>query len=279
VRGDVDEVRQVLVATARRYLADGMIDRAPGLAYYGILSLFPLLLLGFTLMRFVGGADAPDELAELAREEGASGPLSEALRSVAQTARQATHPTAGAAGLAGVLALVYGGSRAFTAAGRALDVIAGDTSTQRGIARRAQDIAWTLVVLTMVIVLVFLLLASERVVEELLGLVGLDDDISVWTLVRWPAVVGIALLIVAIVRWAAPTGGRPPFRLVTRGAGLSVLVLVVATIGFDVYVANFASYNTTYGAFAGGVILLLWIWLACIAFLLGAELDAVLSER
>jgi membrane protein len=57
-----------------------------------------------------------------------------------------------------------------------------------------------------------------------------------------------------------------------------VAVLIAETIGFDVYVSTFASYNTTYGAFAGGVILLLWIWLACIAFLIGAELDAALAE-
>jgi membrane protein len=76
------------------------------------------------------------------------------------------------------------------------------------------------------------------------------------------------------VRWASPTGGRPPFRLAPPGAVVSVLVLIVETVGFDVYVSNIATYNSTYGAFAGGVILLLWIWLASIAFLFGAELDA-----
>jgi membrane protein len=270
--------RRVLAATLRRYLDDGMIDRAPGLAYYGILSLFPLLLIAFALVRLVTGADAPGDLADYARREGASGAVADALRSAAETARAAAAPTAGAAGAAGFLTLVYGGSRAFTAAGRAMDVVARRPSTTRPLARRAQDVGWTLVVLAMVIVLLVLVAASGRALEELLGLVGLADDLSAWSILRWPAAALAALLIVATVRWASPTV-RPPFRPATPGAIVSVVVLMVETLGFDVYASHFATYNATYGAFAGGVILLLWIWLASIALLFGAELDAALEER
>jgi membrane protein len=268
----------VVARALRRYLEDGMIDRAPALAYYGILSLFPLLLIAFSLVRLVGGADAPEDLASFAERGGASGAVGDVLRSAGETARAAASPAAGLAGLIGVLTLVYGGSRAFTATGRALDVIARRPSTSRSLARRAQDIGWTLVLLVLVLVLLVCALVSGRVLEELLDLLGLGERLSIWTIARWPAIAVAGLLIVAVVRWAAPTGARPPFRLATPGALVSVAVLIVATIGYDVYVTSIATYNTTYGAFAGAIILMLWIWLAAIALLLGAELDAALAE-
>jgi len=270
--------RDAVVRAVRRYVDDGMVDRAPTLAYYGILSLFPLFLIGFSLVRLVAGADAPADLASFARREGASGAVADTLRSAAQTARAAASPTAGAAGLAGVLALIYGGSRAFTAAGRALDVIARRPSTRRSLGRRAQDVGWTLVVLAMVLILVFFALVGGRVLEELLAFLGLGTELSVWRIVSWPAVAVAGLLMIAVVRWAAPTGERPPFRLATAGTVVSVAVLIVETVGYDVYVSTIATYNATYGAFAGAIILLLWIWLAAIALLFGAELDAVLAE-
>lgn len=270
---------QLIGRALQRYLDDGMIDRAPAVAYYGILSLFPLMLIAFSLVRLVTGEDAAADLAASARREGASGAVAEALRSAAETARAATPATASAAGLAGFAALVYGGSRAFTAAGRALDVIGRHASIRRSLARRAQDVGWSLVVLAMVMALIVLGLASGRALEEVVALLGLDKKLDVWAIARWPVAAAVALLIVAVVRWAAPTGGRPPFRIATYGAAVSVAVLIVETIGFDVYVSSIATYNTTYGTFAAGVILLLWIWLASIAFLFGAELDAARAER
>jgi membrane protein len=197
------------------------------------------------------------------------------VRTAAETARSSSTPTAGAAGLAGLLTLVYGGSRAFTAAGRALDAIAHESSVNRSLLRRLQDIGWTLVVLLLVLALGVLAFAGGQALEQVLHLFGVQE-LSVWRFLRWPAAILAALLIVTVVRWAAPTGSRPRFSLLGPGVALTVGVLLVETVGFDIYVSEFSSYNTTYGAFAGGVILLLWIWLAAIAFLLGAELDAVM---
>ncbi|MGZ6637802.1 MAG: YihY/virulence factor BrkB family protein, partial [Solirubrobacteraceae bacterium] len=142
----------------------------------------------------------------------------------------------------------------------------------------AQDVAWTLVVLVMLMAFLVFVLAGGRALEQVLDAAGLSGRLSVWSILRWPAAAVAALLIVAVVRWAAPTGDRPRFALVTPGALVSVAVLIVASIGFDIYVSNFASYNSTYGAFAGGVIMLLWIWLAAVALLFGAEFDAARRE-
>jgi membrane protein len=273
------ETRLGLVIRAlMRYAEDGMAERAPTLAYYGILSVFPSLMLGFALIRLVGGDGAPDDIASYARAHGASGEVAGALRSATRTARAAPGPTAGAVGFLGSLTLIYGASRAFTATGRAIDAIGGRTRTSRSLKRRAEDMGWTLLLLLFSIAAVLLLTVSGGVLEDLLGLVGLSGAaVTVWSVARLPVACALGLFIVALVYWAAPSRRPPRFRLITPGALVAIATLLLATVGFDVYVATFASYNTTYGASAGIVVLLLWIWLAGSIVLFGAELDAVLD--
>jgi membrane protein len=285
LRGQLEAVPErdgpvgVLAAAAQRFAADGMSERAPGLAYYGVLSLFPIMVLGFAVLRIVLGASTADDIAQFARDEGASGAVAGALRSAADTARSASATTTGTAGLIGVVTLLYGASRAFTALGRAIDVVDGHQSIKRSLARRAQDLGWTLVVTLMGLAVVTLALVGGRLLGALFDLFGIHGGGATWAVVRWPTAGALALVTVAVVRWAAPTVRPAGFRLLTPGIALTVGGLALETAGYNVYLATIASYNDTYGAFAGGVILLLWIWLGAIAVLLGAEIDAVLGER
>ena len=267
-------------STVQRYVADGMAERAPALAYYGIFSLFPALTLAFAVTRFLAGDGAPADVAEYSRDHGASGAVAGALRSAVQTAEEASVPTAGSAGVISLLTLVYGASRAYTAIGRAVDAIGRHAYQPRSALKRAQDIGWTLVLLTMGIIAFVLVTVSGRVLEDLLGLFGIDGtDPTIWSIVRWPAAACIALIAVDLVRWTAPTGRRGSFRLMTAGRLFTVAALVTATVGYNVYITQIASYNATYGAFSAAIILMLWLWLAGSVLLFGAELDAVLDER
>ena len=272
-------VLELLTRTVRRYLDDGMTERAPTLAYYGVLSLFPALLLAFAVLRFVAGDGAATDIARYAREHGASGAVSGAVRSAVGTAQDVPAGTAGAAGVASLLTLIYGASRAFTAAGRAVDAIGHRSRRPRSIVRRAEDVGWTLALLFIGVVMIVLGTVSGRVLDELLKLLGLGGAAgTIWEIMRWPVAAFLLVIVVAVVRWAAPTAARPRFRAITPGILVTVGALVVATAGFNLYVTYLASYNATYGAFAGAVILMLWLWLAGSALLFGAELDAVLAE-
>jgi membrane protein len=268
----------VVIRATQRYIDDGMLERAPTIAYYGILSLFPIVLLAFAGVRFVAGESAAGEIAEYAREGGASGAVSGAVRSAVVTAQDAPETSSAAAGVVGLLTLIYSSSRAFTATGRAVDAIGRRERLPRSLPRRAQDICWTLVLLLVGLAVVVLATVSGKVLTDILGLVGIDDSgTTVWAIVRWPVALVLALLIVAVVRWASPTASRPPFRLLSPGQITTVVALGVGTAGFNVYVTHLASYNATYGALAGAVILMLWIWGAGSVLLFGAELDAVVD--
>ena len=98
-------------------------------------------------------------------------------------------------------------------------------------------------------------------------------------MLRWPAAVVVAMLIYAIVYYAAPNVEVPRFQFLTPGAVIGVVAWIVASGGFFFYVSNFSSYSATYGAFAGAVILLVWLWLTNVVLLLGAELNAVIDLR
>ena len=238
------------------------------------------LLIVAAVIRLVGVDGAARDVSAYARDHGVSGQLSETLRSAFDTAQSAPAPSAGLLGLAGVLSLVYGASRAFTAVGRALDTMGGSGPVARPLRRRAQDLAWTLGLVAIGIAMFVILLVSGEVLEDLLGLVGLSGAaVPVWAAARWPVAFALLLCSTAIVKWTAPTGTRPAFRLFAPGTLVSVTGWFAASVGFSVYVGHFASYNATYGAFAGAVIVLLWIWLGGAALLYGAELDAEIADE
>ena len=99
-----------------------------------------------------------------------------------------------------------------------------------------------------------------------------------WDIVKWPIMLVVVMLIVAILYWATPNVRQPKFRWLSVGAALAILVWIVCTVAFGFYVANFSTYDKTYGSLAGIIVFLLWLWITNLALLFGAELDAELER-
>ena len=126
-------------------------------------------------------------------------------------------------------------------------------------------------------VLVFL---GGGLASDVLGKIGLGDTAAtLWLYLRWPAALFVTMTIYAIVYYAAPNVEVRHFRWITVGAIIGVVLWILASALFFVYVSNFSSYSATYGAFAGAVILLVWLWVTNVALLFGAELNAVVDLR
>jgi len=266
---------------ARRFLADGMTDRAASLAYYGMLSLLPSLMIAAGAVKLIGAdtGDA-DDFSGYLRDQGASASLANTIESVMQTAIESAPEQAGTVGLIGVATLIYGASRGFAASGRALDVIWRRRQEGLTIVRRAVGVGWTLVLLVLGLAVGLLTFVGRGLVEDILDAVGLSSfGATIWAIVRWPLAAVMLMLAMRLVMWAAPSGPRERFRLITPGAVVAASAWFAASIGYGIYVGEVASYNATYGAFTALVILLLWSWITSIAFLYGCEFDAVLAER
>jgi membrane protein len=266
---------------ARRFLDDGMPDRAASLAYYGLLSLMPTLMIGAAVIKLVGAdAGTADELGDYLRDEGASATLAGTVESIMETAIASAPEQAGAIGLIGVATLVYGASRVFAAAGRALDVIWRRRQEGLTVVRRAAGVGWTLVLLVLGLVAGLLTFVGHGLAEDIFDALGLSSvGATIWAIARWPIAAVAVMLAMRLVMWAAPSGRRERFRLITPGAVVAASAWLLASAGYGIYVGEISSYNATYGAFAALVILLLWSWITSIAFLFGCEFDAVLAER
>jgi membrane protein len=120
-----------------------------------------------------------------------------------------------------------------------------------------------------------MLVVSGPIAGAIGGLIGLDEAaVAAWNIAKWPVLALAAVLAVALLYYATPNVKQPKFRWISMGAFIALLVLAVTTAGFAFYVANFSNYNRTYGAIGGVIVLLLWLWLANLSLLFGAEFDA-----
>jgi len=115
--------------------------------------------------------------------------------------------------------------------------------------------------------------------EEVGNVIGLGSAaVTAWDIAKWPVLVLLVSLMFSVLYWAAPNVDQPGFRWLTPGGVVAVLIWIAASAGFAFYVANFGSYNETYGTLGGAIVFLVWLWISNIAVLLGAELNAELER-
>jgi membrane protein len=256
-----------------------MTDSAAALTYYSLMSLFPALLVAVAALGLFGQESLIGNTADYLKTAGAPDDTVNAVTSALQSAQEQK----GAAGTALVLGLglsLYSASGAFGAVGRALNRV-WRVEEGRGLVRRkAAAILWTLVVLLLVLVTFVLVFLGGGLASDVLGWFGLGETAAdVWRIVRWPAALASAMLVYAVVYYAAPNVDVRRFRWITPGALFGVVTWIIASALFFLYVSNFSSYSATYGAFAGAVILLVWLWLTNVVLLFGAELNAAIDVR
>ena len=253
---------------------------AAALTYYGLLSLFPAGLLGVSLLGLLGQQSTVDRAVRYLGEQGAPEATVNAVRSSLETAIDARSGAAGTTALIGLGLAVYGASGWFAAAGRALNIVLG-TEEERGFVRRKLlDFGSTLVVVLLGLLAIVLVFLGGQVSRDLFGTLGLGSTaFEIWRVVRWPAALLVAALAFAFTYWAAPDDRSRPFRWISPGSAIGVVIWILASAGFFFYASNFGKYNATYGAFATTVVLLLWLWLTNLALLVGAELNGELDAR
>jgi membrane protein len=254
-------------------------DFAAALTYYSLLALFPALLLAAALLGVFGQQGLIAHAADYLTRAGAPRQTVDAVTSALRSAQQHRGTAVGAL-VIGLLLSLNGASSAFSATGRALNKIFRVEEGRGFVRHKLHDLLWTLIVAVLALVTFVLVFLGGGLASDVLDKIGLGGTATdVWRVVRWPAAVLVTMTIYAIVYYAAPNLEIRHFRWITPGAVVAVLLWILASAGFFVYVSNFSSYSATYGAFAGAVILLVWLWLTNVALLFGAELNAVVDLR
>jgi membrane protein len=268
---------KVLKGTGREFLDDGLSDRAAALTYYGILALFPALLVLVSVLGLIGSSATNAVLDNLQRL--APGSVREILHT-AVTQLQASRGTGGAlavVALAGSLWSASGYIAAFIRAGNAVYDIREGRPVWKTMPLRVGLTLLMMLLLTASAVIVVFTGPLARRAGDILGL-G-HTAVTVWSIAKWPVLVVLVSLMIALLYWAAPNVRGRGFRWVSPGSVLAVLLWLVLSGGFSAYVANFGSYNRTYGTLAGVIVFLVWLWLSNLAILLGLEFDAELARE
>jgi membrane protein len=262
-----------------RYQKDEMTQRAAALTYYALLALFPTLLIGAAVLGVFGQEGLVTSAADYLKDAGAPPETVDAVTKALESA-QSQRGTAVGALIIGLVTALWGAAGAFGSVGLALNQVFRVEEGRGFVKHKLVNLFWTLVLILLAAVTLMLLFLGGGLAEDVLGKIGLGDSaVEVWNILRWPGALLVAMLVYAVVYYAAPNVEIRHWRYITPGAVFGVVAWILASAGFFLYVSSFASYSATYGAFATVVILLIWLYLTSAVLLLGAELNAVVDLR
>ena len=266
-----------LKRTVREFQDDSLTDWAAALTYYGVLSIFPGMLVLVSVLGLLG-----TRATEGIKDTVDQAVPDESVQKIIESAIDQAGASGGLASLAaiiGVLAAFWSASGDIAAFMRASNSIY-DVPEGRPIWKTLPiRLGVTAVIGVMLLVSAVIVVFTGGLAEQAGNAIGLGSTaVTVWNIAKWPVLLVLVSLMFAILYWASPNARHGGFRWVSPGGILAVVIWLVISGLFALYVGNFASYNKTYGALAGVIVFLVWLWLSNIAILLGAEFDAELER-
>ncbi|WP_127572138.1 YihY/virulence factor BrkB family protein [Georgenia faecalis] len=263
--------------TIREFLSDQCTDLAAALTYYAVLSIFPALIALVSLLSLVGQAQSTtDTILDMASDFVPEDAL-EQLRPIIESLTSA--PGAGLALIIGLLTALWTASNYVNAFGRAMNRIYEVPEGRPVWKLRPIMYGITALLLVLVALVGLMLVLSGPVAQAVGDAVGLGSTaVTVWNIAKWPVVLLAIIVIVALLYYFTPNVKQPKFRWISVGAVIAIVVAIIASVGFGFYVSKFGSYDATYGALAGVIIFLFWLWIMNAVLLFGAELDAELER-
>ncbi|MGC4797072.1 putative ribonuclease-like protein YfkH [Micromonospora saelicesensis] len=269
--------KAALRRTISEFQDDSLTDWAAALTYYGVLSIFPGVLVLISLLGLLG-----ESATEGVKDTVNQAVPNDSIRQIIENAIKTAQESGGLASLAAIIGLVAafwsasGYIGAFMRASNTIyDVPEGRPIWKTLPIRLGVTAVIGVLLLASAVIVVF----TGRLAESVGDVIGLGPTaVAVWDIAKWPVLLILVSLMFAILYWASPNARHGGFRWVSPGGVLAVVIWLVISGLFAFYVSNFGSYNKTYGALAGVIIFLVWLWLSNIAILLGAEFDAELER-
>lgn len=261
----------------REFSKDQCTDLAASLTYYAVLAIFPAMIAVFSLLGVVGqGQQTVEAILPLLKSilgESGSSTLEPVIKSLA------TAPGAGLALVLGLLTALWSASGYVTAFSRAMNRVYEIPEGRPIWKLRPVMLLITLVLVVMVVLVALMIVLSGPIASTIGESIGLGSTVlTVWSIAKWPVVLFLVMLIVAMLYHFTPNVKQPKFRWIGVGAAIAIVAWLLVSLVFGFYIANFSNYASTYGAFAGVIIFLLWLWITNLALLFGAEVDAELER-
>jgi membrane protein len=259
--------------TLREFSKDQCPDLAAALTYYSVLSIFPALLALVSLLGIFGDAQKTTAALLDIVQGIAPGETVKTLRPVVEDLSSSS--AAGFTLILGLLTALWSASGYVGAFGRAMNRVYETDEGRPFLKLRGTMLGVTVVNLLIVVVLAAMLVLSGPVAESVGNTIGLGGAfLAAWNIAKWPVMLVLVIVAIAILYYATPNVKQPKFRWMSMGSAIALVVFLIASLAFGFYVANFGSYNKTYGAIGGVIVALLWLWILNMSLLFGAEFDA-----
>ena len=265
-----------LKRTVREFKEDNLTDWAAALTYYGVLAIFPALIVLVSILGLIGESATQPLIDNLGTV--APGPAKEIFTNAIENL-QGDQGAAGVLFVIGLLGALWSASGYVAAFMRASNSIY-DMEEGRPVWKTLPvRVGLTIVLLTLLAVTTIAVVVTGGLAEKVGDLIGLGSTaVTVWNIAKWPVLLLVVSFMFALLYWAAPNVKQPGFRWVSPGGVLAVIGWLIASGAFAFYVGNFGSYNKTYGALGGVIVFLVCLWISNIMILLGAEFNAELER-
>jgi membrane protein len=269
---------QILKRTVKEFQEDNLTDWAAALTYYGVMSLFPMLVALVAVLGLVGQSSSVTTLIDSLRQAG----LTDVASNIEAPLKKVVDAKGGAGALLGfgLLGSLWSASGYLGAFMRASNSIYEVREGRPFWKLRPLQVGLTLLSVFLMSLVAIGLVVSGPLAQAIGNAVGLGQTaITVWGIAKWPVMLVIVMTVVASLYYIAPNVRQPRFRWVTPGGAVAVLLWAAASVGFGLYVSHFNSYTKTYGTLGGVIAFLVWLWISNLALLLGAEFDAELERE
>jgi membrane protein len=269
---------QTLKRTVTEFQEDELTDKAAALTYYGVLSIFPALIALISIVGLV--ADPATVTKALTDVVSKIGPAS-----AVETFKGPIEGLTKSSGTAGIMLIVGIAAALWTASGyvgafmRASNVIYEVEEGRSFIKLRPLQMLVTLALVLMLAVVLLALVLTGPIASKVGSAIGIGSSaVTAWNIGKWPVLFIVVVCMIALLYYASPNARLRGLKSIVPGAALAIVVWLLASAAFAFYVANFGSYNKTYGALGGVIVFLVWLWITNVAILLGAELNAELER-
>jgi membrane protein len=256
--------------SVKEFLDDDMATYAAALAYHALFALFPFLIF---LLGLLSVLQIPDFFTWLLEQARTAFPA-DAYQRVEEVVTQIQNQSQGGLLSFGILTALWAASSGMRALMNALNTAYDVEESRPTWQRYLFSLLYTAGLAVLLIAATGLMLLGPQAMEWLADQAGLGGAfVAIWTWLRWPVAVLLLMLTAAVIYYVAPNVEQP-FRFITPGAVLAVIVWIIASLGFSLYVATFANYSATYGTLGGVVVLLFYFFISASVLLLGAEINA-----
>ncbi|MET4134952.1 YihY/virulence factor BrkB family protein [Pseudarthrobacter sp. PvP090] len=263
--------------TFREFTKDQCPDLAAALTYYSVLSIFPALLALVSLLGIFGQPEKTTGALLDIVQGFAPAETVDAIR--APVEQLSSSSAAGLTLVIGILTALWSASGYVGAFGRAMNRIYEIDEGRPFVKLRGTMLAVTIATVLIVVLLAAMLVLSGPVAESVGNALGLGDVVlTIWNIAKWPLIVLLVVAAIAILYYATPNVKQPKFRWMSLGSLIALAIFLLASLAFGFYVANFSSYNETYGTIGGVIVSLLWLWILNMSLLFGAEFDAEMER-